>query len=367
MAGAIMKAVVCNESGPPSVLHLQHDFPRPVVEPGKVLLRVQAFSMERMDIMIRQGIAPRPPSRPKVLGSGCIGIVEDVSDELKRHDEAEDEENIGARGAKYRKGDIVAVVMGGREAEFNGCYAEYTLLPPSCLSSPLNSLVDSSQLSFSNLAAIPSAFLTAYNILTWSLHIIPEDTLMVHGGSTAIGMATGMLAKNLLGVKKVVGTTRSWSKMNKMRKAGFDHVIVVPPSEVSSPPDPLVTYLKAEAKEMEGLTAQLVLLGSTHIPVALACAKTPGRSRVCMAGMLAGQYFMVDKFSPMAIPIGVSISGYSSSFIDHMAPLRMLVQAVIDGKIETNLDKVFSMADIIQAHEYSDANLACGKVVCLIE
>jgi hypothetical protein len=132
-------------------------------------------------------------------------------------------------------------------------------------------------------------------------------------------------------------------------------------SEVSSPSSSLATYLKTEAGESEGFTAQLVLLGSIHIPVALACAKTPGRSRVCMARMLAGQYFMVDEFSPMAIPIGVSISGYSSSFRDHMAPLRMLVQAVIDGKIETNLDKVFSIADIIQAHEYCDADLVCGR------
>lgn len=123
-----------------------------------------------------------------------------------------------------------------------------------------------------------------------------------------------------LGVKKVVGSTRTWSKVDKMRKAGFAHVVVIASSEVSSPSSSLATYLKTEAGESEGFTAQLVLLGSIHIPVALACAKTPGRSRVCMAGMLAGQYFMVDKFSPMAILIGVSISGYSSSFRDHMAP-----------------------------------------------
>lgn len=86
-----MKAVVCNQSGPPSVLQIQLDFPRPAIEPGMVFLRVKAFSIERMDIMIRQGIAPRPQGRPKVLGSGCIGIVEEVSDELKRHEEAEDE------------------------------------------------------------------------------------------------------------------------------------------------------------------------------------------------------------------------------------------------------------------------------------
>jgi NADPH2:quinone reductase len=68
---------------------------------------------------------------------------------------------------------------------------------------------------FALLAAFPGSFLAAYGVLVTSLQIRADDTLLVHGGSSAVGMAVASLAKRLYGVRKVIGTTRSAHKLNE--------------------------------------------------------------------------------------------------------------------------------------------------------
>jgi NADPH:quinone reductase-like Zn-dependent oxidoreductase len=362
-----MKAIVLKGRGTSSVLCLRVDYPRPQVQPGKILVKVKAFAINHADIMSREGSSNKGDiPAPEIIGIECIAVVIDVPPDMVRDTNVR-EDRTGPQGARYCPGDVVAAVMGGLGRFYNGTYAEYALLNPISISAPLPG-IDPSRMqisSFASLAAVPATFLTAYGVLTTTLRIKQNETLLVHAGSSSVGMAIAALAKHWNGVKKVVGTTRNAAKVDCMRKAGFDVVLIQPDSDL--PAQMQAQSLKTEAGETTGFNAQVDLIGADHIPVSLACAKSPGGSRVCLAGMVAGAYHTTGLFSPMAIPIGVYLCGYSSSYSDHLVPLVDLVTASLDGKFPINVDKVFNLEDAAQAHAYYKSSAKCGKVVCTVD
>jgi NADPH:quinone reductase-like Zn-dependent oxidoreductase len=192
--------------------------------------------------------------------------------------------------------------------------AELVALPPACLSAPL-SMVNALSLplisdfsstrpspSYSLLAALPEAFLTAHGILMASLQIGPTDTLLVQGGSSAVGLAIACLAKNMYGLKEVVGTTRSKDKVTRMEASGYSTVIVLPGHQAELPvPSELSEMIKRKSGHLLGFAAIVDLVGATNVPISLLCARRIGGSKVCMAGMLNGAYYFQQPFSPMSI------------------------------------------------------------------
>ncbi|TVY13099.1 hypothetical protein LARI1_G008737 [Lachnellula arida] len=327
------------------------------------------------DRMTRQGVklggAERPPI-PKVLGSECAGVVVAVPPDLERQDSDGAETRTGGEGAKYKVGDVVMTLMGGMGFAIDGCYAEYVAAPPMALSAPVafenptslqlscpsSAPIDTSRF-YATLAAVPGAFPVAHGILVTCLRVQADDTLLIHGGSSSVGMAAATIAKNLLGVKKIAGTTRNQAKVAKMKSGGFDVVIVLQPEHTKSMnTGELSALIKKEGTENLGFTAQIEMLGATHVATSLACARPSVGSRVCVAGMLAGAYHIsdADKFSPMGIPPGVYLTGYSSSVNGHLSSLASLAQAAIEGKVNAGPDKIFKFEEIIKAHEYCEAD-----------
>jgi len=87
----MMKAVVINEPGGPEVLKIE-SIRIPVPQAGQVLIRVNAFGINRSEMFTRQGHSPGVKF-PRVLGIEAAGVVED------------------APGGEFRKGDVVAAAM----------------------------------------------------------------------------------------------------------------------------------------------------------------------------------------------------------------------------------------------------------------
>ncbi|TVY93207.1 Protein YIM1 [Lachnellula willkommii] len=311
-----MRAAVLTSQGDPNVLAIQEHYTKPQLSTDHgVLVKVKAIAISSADLMTRRGFTAGPViTPPKIIGSECIGIVEAVSKELERLDDQVMETLDGLHGAKYRVGDVVVGLMGGMGRSLDGCYAEYVALPPRCLSAPLTMLnatslpmTSDSSPSFGLLAAIPGAFLAAHGILIKSLQVQSTDTLLVQGGSSAVGMAIASISKGLCGLNKIIGTTRSQDKVTKMKAAGFDTVVVLPREAIPSPAKELAGIVKEKGGELSGFTAIIDLIGATNVPVSLLCANLSGGSRVCMAGMLAGAYHFEEPFSPMGI---VSVRTY---------------------------------------------------------
>jgi NADPH:quinone reductase-like Zn-dependent oxidoreductase len=104
-----MKAVVIREAGGPDVLNVE-TMAVPTPKSGWVLIRVRAFGLNRSELFTRQGHSPNVPF-PRVLGIEAVGEV------------------ISAPDGGFGEGDTVATAMGGMGREYDGGYAEYTLVP----------------------------------------------------------------------------------------------------------------------------------------------------------------------------------------------------------------------------------------------
>lgn len=141
--------------------------PMPVPGPDEVLIRVRAAGVNRPDLLQLDGLYPPPPGASDVLGLECAGEIADVG------------ENV----AGWQEGDKVCALLTG------GGYAQYATAPVGqCLPLPRG-------LDFAQAASLPETYFTVWSNLFGRAHLKAGETLLVHGGSSGIGVAAIQLAK----------------------------------------------------------------------------------------------------------------------------------------------------------------------------
>lgn len=325
-----MRAAVARRPGPPDVLHVT-DVPVPAVRPGWTLVRVEAFGLNRSELMTRQGHSPNVRF-PRVLGIECVGVVADPSD------------------SGLPAGTTVAAVMGEMGRELDGGYARYALLPNGLLM-PLRST-----LAWTTLAALPETWLTAYGSLealrpTGGGPLLEGAALLVRGGTSALGLAALALARDH-GLT-TIATTRNPDKVPQLRQHA-DEVVL----DAGHVPDQ-VRRLRPGGPEYV-----LDLVGADTVLDSLRLA-APGGT-VCMTGMLSNTWLIRD-FEPVAtVPSGTKLTVFQSEDLAGAAgagPLQRIVDGVQSGRYHPVVDRVFALDEIVAAHRYMEANRATGKVV----
>jgi NADPH:quinone reductase-like Zn-dependent oxidoreductase len=316
---------VIREPGGPDVLKIE-TVPVPQAVPGKVLIRVKAFGLNRSEMFTRQGLSPGVRF-PRILGIEAVGTVE------------------SAPGGELPEGATVATVMGGMGRDFDGGYAEFTLVPANQVRSVRTDL------SWETLGALPEMLQTAWGSLYEALALKEGETLLVRGGTTSIGLAAAAIAKPR-GVT-VYATTRNAEKRQMLLDNGADDVFI---DNGSIAADVL--------SRTGGVDKVLELIGTTTLDDSLRCPKPGGV--VCMTG-LVGNKWSIDNFAPMdSIPQAVYLTIYAGDVVDFMAmPLQELVDQVAAGNLHVTIGKVFHIDDIVEAHRLMDSNHAGGKIVVL--
>lgn len=323
-----MKAIVAEKPGSPEVLQLK-EIPQPTPKPGWVLIEVKAFGLNRAELFTRQGDSPGVKF-PRVLGIECVGVV------------------VEAPETPFTPGEKVAAMMGGMGRQFDGGYAEYTLVPASSVFSI------KTDLAWATLGAIPEMFQTVWGSLTVGLELQAGQTLLIRGGTSSIGMTTTRLAKELGAT--VLATTRNPQKADKLRANGVDHVVI----------DNGRICQKVREFVPNGVDRVLELVGTVTLRDSLRCTAVGGI--VCMTGILGNEWTMKD-FTPMDdIPTGVKLTSYAgtATYLDSQR-LQKFVDDVAVGRHQVNLDRTFRMDEIQTAHRYMESNLATGKLVVVID
>jgi len=184
----MVRAIAYTEFGGPEVLR-QIDVPAPEPAPGHLVVRVEAAGVNPVDAKLRAAIRPSPPiTEPRRVGGDGAGVVVAVGEEVDG----------------FRPGDPV-VFLG-----VQGSYAEQVLVPAE------RAWPRPPQVSAATGAALGIPVGTAYQTLR-SLGVRAGDTVLVHGGSGAVGQALIQFA--VLWGARVVATS-SPARADRVRALG---------------------------------------------------------------------------------------------------------------------------------------------------
>ena len=325
-----MKAVYVKEFGGVENLEISvvENPPKPIET--EVLVNVKAAALNRADIMQREGHYPAPKGFPeKILGLEFAGEVAEIGENVE----------------KFKIGDKVFGITAG------GAQAEFLLTDESLLAKiPEN-------LSFVEAATIPEAFITAHDAIFTQGNLKEIETVLIHAVGSGVGLAALQLAKgqNI----KTIGTSRTQDKLDKCGEFGLDETIVVNK-------DMNFAELIKEKTNGRGVDVILDLVGGNYFAENLESLALKGR--LILVGLTGGrkaEFNLGTALAKRTKIIGTVLRSRpteekaeaTAKFIEDVLPL------VATGKIKPNLDKVFSIEDIREAHKYLESNASFGKVV----
>lgn len=322
-----MNAVTFSQPGDFSVMHLEH-MPVPHCNDDEVLIRVMAAGVNRPDVLQRRGLYPPPKGASPLLGLEVAGEV--VA--------------CGAGVTQWNSGDLVCALCNG------GGYAEYVNVPAGqCLPVP-------SGLSPLEAASLPETFFTVWSNVVDRGQLKAGESLLVHGGSSGIGITAIQLA-SALGAK-VFTTAGSREKCEACLELGADHAI---------------NYREQDfVTEIETLTAGagvdviLDMVGGDYIEKNIRCAANDGRiiNIAYLRGPRAEVNFMPIMLKRLTLT-GSTLRPQSLEYKTSIAnALKQQVWPLIEsGTIKPVIDSQFTLQQAGAAHQRMESSQHIGKIM----
>jgi NADPH2:quinone reductase len=196
-------------------------------------------------------------------------------------------------------------------------------------------------------------FQTVSGSLNQALEIERGESLLIRGGTSSIGMLACQLAKTK-GLT-VISTTRNLKKKEALIDNGADYVLI---------DNGTVSDQVREIFPL-GVNKVLELIGTRSLKDSLKCIAPKGV--VCMTGILGNEWTMKE-FTPMDdIPSLGRLTVYKGESKNLSKELlQEFIDKVENGTIKLNIDKVFQLDEVSQAHQYMENNSAKGKIVVTI-
>jgi len=323
-----MKAVIITRPGGSEVLEIQD---RPMPEPGvgQIRVRVHASALNRADVLQRQGNYPVPPGySAEIAGMEYAGEVD----------------ALGAGASLWKRGDRVMGIIGGAgHAEFL-CVHEREAMPVPA------------GMSWENAAAIPEAFLTAYDALFNRLALKIGETLLIHAVASGVGTAGAQIARTV--GAKVVGTSRSAEKLERAKSVGLDIGIDSSHGEWTSAVEAALCGQRVNA--VMDLVGGNYLEGNLRV-IAL-------RGRIVVVGLTAGVIAPLNMgvlLRKRATLVGTTLR--ARPLEEKIALAREVSNRLVPlfeaGQLQPVIDRVFSFAEIRAAHNLMESNRTFGKIV----
>ena len=326
-----MRAVVISRPGGPGVLELR-DVPEPAYGPEEVRVAVRATALNRADLLQRRGRYPAPPGAPAdIPGLEFAGEVE----------------SRGERVVDLRPGDRVMGLLGG------GGYAEnVSLHERMCLRIPPT-------LGWEEAAAVPEAFMTAFDALFERGRLRPGGTVLLHAAASGVGTAALQIA-GVAGAR-AIALSRSADKRRRLEEMGLTPVF-----------DPASPGLAESIRAAAGGGVDLVvdLLGADAWGVNLEVLDTGGR--IVLVGTVSGSRVEADLSLLMRKRLTVVGTVLRSRPIEEKIALarafdRRVVPLLASGRLRPVIDRVLPLAAAAQAHAAMEANENFGKIVLRVD
>lgn len=315
-----MRAIVIRKPGGPERL-VEEELPVPEPRPGWSLVHVMARGLNHSEVFTRKGLSPSVRF-PRVLGIECVGEVAISTDEVRLP--------VGQR---------VVSLMGEMGRAFDGSYAEYALIPND------QAYPVESSLPWELLVAIPETYYTAFGSLG-NLRLEDGQTVLVRGATSGVGVAFARLARAALPHLRLLGSTRTTTRMAALLGEGFDEAVLDEGGR-----------LRLEGRPLDRV---LELIGPATLQDS--CLHLRRGGIVCSTGQLGGVWYM-DGFDPI---VDLPPNGYLTSFYSgnvDQGRLDELLSFVEAHKLNVAPVRVFTLSHMAEAHSFLEGERGFWKVV----
>lgn len=325
-----MRAVWISRFGGPEVLEIR-EVAQPSFNDEQVLVRVRASSLNRADLLQRQGKYPPPPGFPaEIPGLEFAGEVAE----------------IGASVRQWKPGQRVFGLIGG------GAHADYLVISEHLLAEI------PPRLTFEQAAAVPEVFITAHDALWTQAGLRPAETVLIHAVGSGVGLAAVQLCRAIQAIP--FGTSRTAAKIEQAKSLGLEEGLAVHENfdDLHSPAQKWTAG--------RGIDVVLDLVGGSYVKASQKLMAHKGRM-VLVGTVAGGNYelearYMLSKRLKIwgtvlrARPLAEKIE-VTRGFAAEVVPL------LASGVLQPNIDTTFTLDQIGPAHQRLESNETFGKVV----
>ncbi len=327
------KIIRFHETGGADVLKIEH---LPLTEPGEgeVRIKVEAISLNRADVMFRQGQYLEDPELPSRLGYEAAGIVDAV----------------GPGTSDIRIGDPVSTIPAFSMGKY-GVYGESAIVPDYAVARYPDNL------SATEGASIWMQYLTTFGALIDIGQLKEGNTALITAASSSVGLAAIQITKAVGAL--AIATTRGADKKQFLLNAGADQVIVTDEED-------LVQKVMASTSE-KGADLIFDPVGGPLLET-LADAAAAGAT-IFEYGALSPAPTIFPLFT--ALKKGLIVRGYTLfEIVNDPERLARGKQYVYDGlqsgALKPIIDRTFPLDAIADAHRYLESNQQKGKIVVTV-
>ena len=322
-----MQGISITEPGDADVLQIT-EVEAPTAGPGQVVVDMVAAGVNRADVMQRLGHYPPPKGASPLPGLEVSGRVLEVGPEVEG----------------WSVGDEVCALVDG------GGYAERVLVPAAQLL-PVPKGVD-----LTAAAGLPEVACTVWSNVFMTANLQPDETFLVHGGSSGIGTMAIQLAK--AAGARVAVTAGSEDKLAFCRELGADIAINYREQD-------FVEEVRA-ATDGHGADVVLDLMGAKYLPRNVDVLATAGR--LVVIGLMGGRKGELDLgklLSKRAAVIATSLrarpaaekAAIVAAVREHVWPL------VEDGAVRPIVQGTHPLERAADAHRELEASGHIGKIL----
>jgi putative PIG3 family NAD(P)H quinone oxidoreductase len=328
-----MKAVLLDGFGGLEVLKVG-EVDKPAPKTGEVLIKVAATSINRPDLVQREGKYPPPPGDSDILGLEVAGTIAE----------------LGAGVSGWQVGDrVITLVGGGGYAEYAVAYASHLMRIPETMS-------------FEEAACVCESYITAFLNVFMIGELRDGQTAILHGGGGGVNTAAIQLAKALTPNAKLIVTAHP-SKIERVKKLGADLVI-----DYTTTPD--FSEVVKEFTGKKGVDVILDHVGAKYLSPNMNSLGYKGK--LVIIGVISGIKAELNLALMMVKRQNIIGSVLRSRPVAEKAEIvaeftRRALPKFADRTIVPIIEKVFPLDQVAEAHRMMEEDKHFGKIVLKIQ
>jgi len=308
------------------------DTDAPALSEVGVRVRIHATAVNRADLLQRRGVYPAPPGvRKDILGLEYAGEIIECGPTVRGV-------AVGDR--------VMGLASGATYAEEVVVDARTTLPVPAGMS-------------WTDAAALPEVYLTAFDALFPQAGLQAGDRLLITAVGSGVGTAAVQLARWAGAV--TFGSSRTTSKLERAQALGLEHTI-------KQPDDDLVERVHALTGG-QGVDVVLDFLGGAQANTHLQVLAPFGR--MVTLGLLTGPKAEINMGLIMRKRLTLTGSTLRARPVHEKIALcrdfERVLPAFASGVLKPVIDRVLPIEEAAQAHRVIEANATFGKVILQVK